>query len=104
MHSGYVKLKGCHSVFYGMVRVKVDFCICAGWLSVYVYHELCLFAYYSQAQKINGSMFFIRGDEFDVAVYVVYVFIDDAGTSFCIVVYDKDIIHTSCIKCYIFCV
>jgi hypothetical protein len=37
-------------------------------------------------------------------VYVVYVFIDDVGTSSCLVVYDKDIIHLSCIKCYTFCV
>jgi len=39
-------------MFYWMIRVEVDCCISSGWFSIYVYFEVCLFACYSQGQKL----------------------------------------------------
>jgi len=35
MHSNYVESKGCHFLFYGVIRKKVNCCVCNGWFPVY---------------------------------------------------------------------
>jgi len=37
MHSSYVESKGCNFLFYGVIRKKVNCCVCSGWFPVYEY-------------------------------------------------------------------
>jgi len=46
MHSSYVEPKGCHFLFYGMIRKKVNCFVSSGWFPVYVYFKFGVSACY----------------------------------------------------------
>ena len=71
MHSSYVESKGCHFMLYGVIRKKVNCCVCSGWFPVYVYFEFSVSACYCQIEKDYGIVFFIYRVEFYVIVYFV---------------------------------
>jgi len=64
-------------MFYWMIRVEVDCCISIGWLSIYVYFEVCLFTCHSQVQEIDSFVCFICGVVFYVIVDLIYVCADN---------------------------
>ena len=51
MHSGYVESECCHFLFYGMIGMEVDCCICAGRLSIHVHFKLFVFMCYYKVKK-----------------------------------------------------
>ena len=88
MHSGYVESRGCHFIFYGVIRKKVNCCVCSGWFPVYVYCRFCVSACYCRMEKGYGNVFFLCGVEFYVTVYFVYICVDGVQVGFCCVEYD----------------
>ena len=88
MHSSYVESKGCHFLFYGVIRKKVICCVCSGWLPVYVYFNSGVSVCYCQIEKGYGIVFFLCGVNFYVIVYFVYVCVDGVQVDFYCVVYD----------------
>jgi len=76
MHSSYVESKGCHFLFYGVIRKKVNCCVCSGWFLLYVYFKLGVSTFYCQIKKGYGILFFVCGAKFYVIVYFVYIYVD----------------------------
>jgi len=87
MHSSYVESKE-NILFYGVIRKKVNCCVCSGWFSVYVYSKYGVSAYYCQIEKGYLIVFFVCGVKFYVIVYFVYICVDGVQVDFCCVVYD----------------
>jgi len=88
MHSSYVDSKGCIFLFYGVIRKKVNCCVCSGWFPVYVYFKFGVSACYCQIEKGYGIVFFLCGVKFYVIVYFVYICVDGVQVDFCCVVFD----------------
>ena len=88
MHSSYVEPKGCHFLIYGVIREKVNCCVCSGWFLVYVYFKFSVSSCYCQIEKGYGIVFFVCGVKFYVIVYFVYVCVDGVQVDFCCVIYD----------------
>jgi len=88
MHPNYVEPKGCHFLFYGMIRKKVNCCVCSGWFPVYVYFKFSVSSCYFRIEKGYGIVFFVRGVKFYVIMYFVYVRVDGVQVDFCCVIYD----------------
>jgi hypothetical protein len=63
-----------------------------------------LVAFYFQVEEVYGIMDFGCGLELYIVVNLVYVFANDLGLDFCCVIYDQNVIHVLCVKCYVFCV
>ena len=76
MRSSYVESKGCHSLFYRVIRKKVNCCVCSGWFPVYVDFKSGVSVCYCQIEKGYGIVFFVCGVKFYVIVYFVYICID----------------------------
>ena len=88
MHPSYVEPTGCHLLFYGVIRKKVNFCVCSGLFPVYVYLKFSVSSWYCQIEKVYGIVFFVCGVKFYVIVYFVYVCVDGVQVDFCCVIYD----------------
>ena len=73
MHSSYVESKGCTFLFYGVIRKKVNCCVCSGCFPVYSYFKSGVSACYWQIKKGYGIVFFLCGVKFYVIVYFVYI-------------------------------
>jgi len=69
MHSSYVESKGCHFLFYGVIR-KESCYVCSGWFPVYVYLKFGVPAWYCQVDKGYGIVFFLCGGS--VLCYCVF--------------------------------
>ena len=76
MHPSYVEPKGCHFLFYRVIRKKVNCFVCSGWFPVYVYFEFSVSSCYCQIEKGYGFVFFVCWVKFYVIVYFVYVCVD----------------------------
>ena len=59
MHSRYVELKGCHFMLNGLIRKKVNCCVCSGLFPVYVHFEFSVSACYFQIEKGYRTVFFV---------------------------------------------
>jgi len=81
MHSSYVESKGCH-FFYGVIRNKVNCCVCSVWFPVYVFFKFGVSACYCQIEKGYGIVFFVCGVKFYVIVYFVYMCVDGVQVDF----------------------
>ena len=51
MHPSYVEPKGCHFLFYGVIRKKVNCCVHSGWFPVHVYFKFSVSSCYCQIEK-----------------------------------------------------
>jgi len=83
MHYSYVEPKGCHFLFYGVIRKKVNCCVCSGWFLLYVYFKFGVSVFYCQIKKGYGIVFFVCGVKFYVIVYFVYIHVDCVQVDFC---------------------
>ena len=88
MQSSYVKTKGCHFLLYGVIRKKLNYCVCSGWIPVYVHFEFSMFGCCCQIEKRYATVLFVCRVEFYVIVYFVYICIDSVQVDFCCVEYD----------------
>jgi len=88
MHSSYVESKGCHFMLCGVIRRKVNCCVCSGWFPLYVFFKFCVSACYCQIEKGYGIVFYVCGAKFYVSVYFVYKCVDGVQVDFCCVVCD----------------
>ena len=83
MHPSYVEHKGCHFLFYGVIRKKVNCCVCSSLFPVYVYElKFGVSACYCQIEKSYGIVFFVCGVKFYVIVYFVCVCVDGVQVDF----------------------
>jgi len=87
MHPSYVEPNGCHFLFYGVIRKKVNCCVCSGWFPVHVYFKFSVSSCYCQIEKAYGIVFFVFEVKFYVTVYFVYVCVDGVQVNFCCVIY-----------------
>jgi len=82
MHSSFVESKGWHFLFYGVIRKKVNCCVCSGCFPVYVYIKFGVSACYCQIERGYGIAFFVCGVMFYVILYFVYICIDSVQVDF----------------------
>jgi hypothetical protein len=61
MHPSYVEPKGCHFLFYGVIRKSVNCCVCSGWFPVYVYFKFSVSSCFCQIEEDYGIAFFLCG-------------------------------------------
>jgi len=52
----------------GVIRKKVNRCVCSGWIPVYVYFKFSVSACYCQTEIGYGIVFFVCGVKFYVVV------------------------------------
>ena len=69
MHSSYVESKGCHFLFYGVIRKKVNCCFCSGLFPVYVYFKSGVSV---SVEKGYGIVFFACGVKL-LCILFIYV-------------------------------
>ena len=87
MHSSYVEFKGCHFLFYWVIRKKVNSCVCSGCFPVYIYFKFSVSTSYCQIEKGYRIMFFLHGVKFCIIVYFICICVDGVQVDFCCVVY-----------------
>jgi len=57
-------IKAAIFVFYGVIRKKVNSCVCSGWFPLYIYFRYGVSACYCQIEKGYGILFFVCGVKF----------------------------------------
>jgi len=60
-------------MLYGVIRKKLNSCICSGCFPAYVHFEFSVSACYYQLEKGYGIVFFVCRVEFYVIVSFVYI-------------------------------
>ena len=84
-------------MFYGVVREKVNSCVCGGWFfCIYQFRDIFVLVLLSSLESLWNCDFRLW-TEYNVIMYLIYVYIDCIRLDSCCVVNDRNVVYVSCV-------